>query len=155
MSGNEGYDEVGYWSEVKLDIVREYLNAYSTIISAQRNPSFSHVYIDGFSGPGVCISKTRDDYIPGSPLNALNVTPPFREFYFIDMDGGKATELRRLCEDRPDVHILEGNCNELLVDERCSPKSGLRTTEGLCVCWTPMEWTCAGTLFGKLVKRAL
>ena len=32
------FDEIGYWSEIKLDIVREYAVAYSTILSAQRNP---------------------------------------------------------------------------------------------------------------------
>lgn len=26
------FDEIGYWSEIKLDIVREYATAYSTII---------------------------------------------------------------------------------------------------------------------------
>jgi len=26
-------DEVGYWSEIKLDIVREYAKAYSTILN--------------------------------------------------------------------------------------------------------------------------
>ncbi len=37
------YDEIGYWSEVKLDIVREYAVAYTTILSARKNPSFYHL----------------------------------------------------------------------------------------------------------------
>lgn len=28
------FDEIGYWSEIKLDIIREYAQAYSTILSA-------------------------------------------------------------------------------------------------------------------------
>ena len=34
------YDEIGYWSEVKLDIIREYAAAYSRILSSQESPSF-------------------------------------------------------------------------------------------------------------------
>jgi hypothetical protein len=33
-------DEIGRWSEVKLDIIREYAAAYSTILSAQKSPKF-------------------------------------------------------------------------------------------------------------------
>ena len=28
------YDEINIWSEVKLDIIREYVQAYSTILTA-------------------------------------------------------------------------------------------------------------------------
>ena len=30
------YDEIGYWSEVKLDIIRKYASAYSTIMNKQK-----------------------------------------------------------------------------------------------------------------------
>jgi len=115
--GEEKFDEVDYWSQVKLAIVKEYLGAYSTIMSAQRNPSFSHAYVDAFSGPGVSISKTSGEFILGSPLNALEVKPPFRQFYFIDMDGDKATQLTDLCEGRENVHVFEGDCNERLLKD--------------------------------------
>lgn len=29
------FDEIGYWSEIKLDIVRDYAQAYSTIMAKQ------------------------------------------------------------------------------------------------------------------------
>ena len=32
------YDEINYWSEVKLDIVKDYAAKYSAILSTQRNP---------------------------------------------------------------------------------------------------------------------
>ena len=50
-------DEIGYWSEIKLDIIREYAKAYSTILAAQEKPRFHHVYIDAFAGAGVHLSK--------------------------------------------------------------------------------------------------
>lgn len=37
-------DQIGYWSEVKLDIIREYAKAYSTILSAQQKPALSHLH---------------------------------------------------------------------------------------------------------------
>lgn len=117
MAETDDYDVVDYWSEVKLDIVREYLAAYSTIMNAQKQPSFSYVYIDGFSGPGVCISKASGEYIPGSPLNALNIEPPFHRYYFIDMDGGRAASLRQLCEGIDKVEVEEGDCNRILLEK--------------------------------------
>ena len=42
-------DRIGPWSEVKLDILREYAAPYSKILAAK---GFHHLYIDGFAGPG-------------------------------------------------------------------------------------------------------
>jgi len=49
-------DEVGLWSEMKLEIVRDYAKEYSKILSKQ--PRFKHIYIDGFAGAGVHLSRT-------------------------------------------------------------------------------------------------
>jgi len=109
-------DEIGYWSEIKLDIVKKYAKAYSTIINAQSNIQ-GHVYIDAFAGAGVHISKQTNEFVPGSPLNALNVKPPFKEFHFIDLDGGKANALRNLCVNYCNVNVYEGDCNDLLLEK--------------------------------------
>ena len=66
------FDEIGYWSEIKLDIIREYASAYSKILAAQQRPKLFHVYIDGFAGAGANISKKSKDFVPGSPVNALH-----------------------------------------------------------------------------------
>jgi three-Cys-motif partner protein len=62
--------------------------AYSTVLSAQRGLR-GHLYIDGFAGSGVHISKRTGRFVSGSPLNALLVQPPFREFHLIDKTGAK------------------------------------------------------------------
>ena len=113
---NVRLDEIGYWSEVKLDIIKEYAEAYSVIMNAQRNIQ-QYLYIDGFAGAGVHISKRTKEYLPGSPLNALNVEPPFKEFHFIDLDGGRADVLRKLCVDYSNVKVYEGDCNDLLLQK--------------------------------------
>ena len=71
------YDEIGYWSEIKLDIIKDYAAAYSRILSGQKKPSLYHIYIDAFAGAGVHISKRTVEFFPGSPFNALMVKPPF------------------------------------------------------------------------------
>lgn len=114
---NKVFDTINYWSEVKLDIVRDYAQAYSTILSSQKEPSLYHIYIDAFAGAGVNISKTTGEFVPGSPLNALLVKPSFREYHFIDLDSAKTNSLRQLTTERPDVSVYEGDCNMLLLQE--------------------------------------
>ncbi len=109
-------DEVGYWSEIKLDIVRKYASAYSTVMSTQSSIR-KHLYVDGFAGAGSHVSKATGEFIPGSPLNALNVVPPFKEFHFVDLNGGRARRLQELAGDRPEVFVHGGDCNKVLVSQ--------------------------------------
>jgi three-Cys-motif partner protein len=109
------FDEIGYWSQVKLDIVRDYAKAYSTILA--RQPRLHHVYVDAFAGAGVHQLKATGELVPGSPLNALAVDPPFRELHLIDLDGAKVANLKQLVGARRDVFIYEGDCNQVLLKE--------------------------------------
>ena len=108
-------DEIGYWSEMKLDIIRKYAAAYSAIMSRQSCIN-SHHYIDGFAGAGVHISKNTKEFVPGSPTNALKVNPPFDKYHFIDLNGDKAELLREIGDGNPKVEVYEGDCNRLLLD---------------------------------------
>ena len=110
-------DEIGRWSEVKLDILKRYAVEYSKILSSQRNPSFFHVYIDAFAGTGYHLSKTTGEMVLGSPLNALQVRPPFREYHLIDLDGDKIDGLNERIGKRRDVFLYKGNCNQVLLQE--------------------------------------
>jgi three-Cys-motif partner protein len=108
-------DEIGPWSEVKLDILKRYAVEYSKILSNQRNPSFFHVYIDAFAGAGFHLSEKTGEMVLGSPLNALLVRPPFREYHLVDLDGDKIAALDQVIGERKDVFLHEGNCNEVLL----------------------------------------
>ncbi|MFP3898582.1 MAG: three-Cys-motif partner protein TcmP [Dehalococcoidia bacterium] len=110
------YDEIGYWSEIKLHIVRKYATAYSTIMTVQ--PAIKkHIYVDAFAGAGRHIARRTGEFVPGSPLNALEVTPHFSEIHLIDLDGDKLAELRRWTGSRHDVFIYEADANEVLLNE--------------------------------------
>jgi three-Cys-motif partner protein len=108
-------EEIGPWSEAKLEIIRDYAKAYSTVLAAQGR--FRHYYIDAFAGGGVHVSKRTHEFVAGSPVNALLVEPGFSEYHFIDLDARKAAELRRITEDRDDVFVYEGDCNKVLLAE--------------------------------------
>jgi three-Cys-motif partner protein len=109
------FDQIGYWSQVKLEIVRDYARAYSRILAKQ--PRFRHVYVDAFAGAGLHELKTSGELVPGSPLNALAVEPPFSELHLVDLDRGKTDHLRRLVGSRSGVTIYEGDCNKILVEK--------------------------------------
>ncbi len=113
------FDEIHYWSEVKLDIIKEYAAAYTRVLQAQQSKGLNlhYAYVDAFSGAGVHISKATGEFIPGSPTNALAVNPPFKEYIFIDLDGAKVKQLRQSVGRRSDVRILEGDCNTILIND--------------------------------------
>lgn len=114
----EEYDEIGIWSEVKLAIIKEYCGPYTTILSAQqrnKTPSLRWSYIDAYAGPGHHISKTTGETVERSPLIALNVTPPFSEYHFIDTNPNRVKQLRSLAGERSDVFTYGEDCNEVLL----------------------------------------
>jgi hypothetical protein len=108
------FDEIGDWSEIKLDIVEKYGAAYAKILGAKR---FKKFYIDGFSGAGRHISRQTGKQIEGSPARALRISPPFDRYYFIDMNPQKTRYLQKLCDGRSDVSIHTGDCNAYLTTQ--------------------------------------
>ena len=98
-------DEIGYWSEIKLDIVRKYAAAYSAIMTKQ-DWIRGYYYIDAFAGAGIHLSKRTNEFVLGSPLNALNVKPPFNGYHFIDLKDEKVDLLRELTVDCENVTAM-------------------------------------------------
>lgn len=115
MTTQPRLDKVGGWSEVKLEIVRKYAAAYSKILTKQSG--FNHYYIDGFAGAGEHISKSTGQVIPGSPLNVINVEPPFDRYVLVEMNPKRVQNLRQLIGEREDVEFHQGDCNRILLDE--------------------------------------
>jgi three-Cys-motif partner protein len=127
------FDEIGQWSEIKLEILKEYATAYSTILAAQKRPPFHHVYIEGFAGAGMHLTKVAKDFVLGSPLNALRVAPPFREYHLVDIAPDKVQNLRRMIGTRDDVFIYPGDCNQILLKKVFPRVRYDQYHRGLCV----------------------
>lgn len=107
-------DEIGIWSEIKLDIIKEYASAFTTIMRKQ-DWCREYAYIDAFAGAGIHISRRTGEFIPGSPLNALEIENPFTEYRFIDIDKAKAEALEVLTREQSNINVYPEDCNEALV----------------------------------------
>jgi len=125
------FDRIGYWSEVKLDIVKEYGTAYSKILSKQSG--LRHVYIDAFAGAGEHISKTTGESVKGSPLNALAIEPPFEEYHFIDLDEEKLDFIADRIDEYDNVELHCANCNDVLRDRLLPTLEWKRYRRALCL----------------------
>jgi three-Cys-motif partner protein len=125
-------DEIGIWSEIKLDIIKEYANALTTIMKSQTWCK-GYVYIDAFAGAGVHISKRTREFILGSPLNAIEIYNPFTEYHYIDIDKEKAETLYKLTGDRTNINIYQEDCNEILTEKNLPSLPYKSKKRALCI----------------------
>jgi three-Cys-motif partner protein len=107
-------DEIGPWSEIKLEIIEKYGPAYTHAFSG-KGRALRKFYIDGFSGAGLHVSKITGAKIEGSPARAIKVAPPFDGFFFIDLNKDKTDYLRKQCEGLTNVTVFTGDCNQHLI----------------------------------------
>lgn len=113
----EELEAIGTWSEIELQIIREYASAYTTILKEQPWCR-GYAYIDAFAGPGEFVAKQdHDRIISGSPINALDIEYKFNEYHFIDINQSKIDHLQELIAERPEAHTVQlhlGDANEIL-----------------------------------------
>lgn len=111
----------GIWTQKKLEILKKYLDSYTTALKEQ---PFRLLYIDAFAGTGRVEQGTQDpdqddrrEFIDGSASVALSIeNKPFDELIFIEKDEDKCSKLERLKEDRSDrnIRIEKVNANQYL-----------------------------------------
>lgn len=128
--GDLQFDQIGYWSEVKLSILNEYAKPYNEILRARK---LHPVYIDAFAGAGHHIAKRSGEVVKGSPVRALEVSPPFEFLHFVDMDGSRTQELTRLSAGRPSVRVHHGDANLILLRDVFPEVRYDQYRRGLCI----------------------
>jgi len=110
-------EAISVWTEIKLQIIREYASAYTTILK-ERAWCRGYAYIDAFAGRGEFVSKEdRERKISGSPKNALEIQNKFTEYHFIDIDDSKIDQLKTLSVGIPEFQITRfhvGDANRIL-----------------------------------------
>lgn len=129
------------WPELKLGIVQRYASAWSRVMS--RQPGLAHYWIEGFSGSHVHLGELNGEFVRSSPLNALRVEPPFRHYFLLDLDGGRAATLRKSVGGRSDVTLLEGDGNDSLLRDVLPRVRAEDYRRALCVldpCDTRLDW---------------
>jgi three-Cys-motif partner protein len=127
--------EVGSWAKQKLSCLKNYLEAYTTILSKQKFKGY--VYIDAFAGSGTAKIKTKKarlvtdkqpsifefegiidadqvEYISGSPIVALNIKKPFSQYVFIERERKRLVELNKIRTQYASINIsvYDVDCNE-------------------------------------------
>jgi three-Cys-motif partner protein len=123
----------GEWTDEKLERVRKYLAAYTTIMSKQR---FRIAYVDAFAGTGYrslrheenpdelmfpeIAEQESQQFLDGSARIALRVDPRFHKYIFIENDEKRFRELERLRKEFPavqsDIILVNADANAYLQD---------------------------------------
>lgn len=125
----------GDWTQEKLERVRKYLQAYTTIFARNSQArKLKAIYVDAFAGSGYRTSSCPESltlglfpelveadaraFVKGSARIALEVDPPFKKYLFIEKDQDYAQELQKLRQEFPDkaalIEIVESDANTYL-----------------------------------------
>lgn len=151
----------GLHTKRKLDVLAKYLAAYANVM---KKMDFELYYVDGFAGSGASAAKSSFNeetdptlfdtnvLIEGSPVRALNVTPSFDRYVFIDSKAKNVASLNRICEDFPNrkIDVHQGDTN-LVLAEICKQISSKRMARavvfldpfGRSVTWETVELLAA------------
>jgi len=104
---------VGEWSADK----HYYLKHYIEIFSRGMHKKWARrVYVDLFSGPGVCCYREDGRFEDASPLLALKATPGFTDYHFSDLDPTAIETLKKRCaafKDKATIHLYAEDYNKV------------------------------------------
>lgn len=125
----------GSWTNKKLENLKKYLSAYTTIFT--KNPKakfFKTIYIDAFAGTGYRKSKEDEadamllpffdeaavqEFYDGSAKIALQNSPRFNKYIFIEQDKERIESLNKLKSEFPeltkDILIKNEDANKYLL----------------------------------------
>jgi three-Cys-motif partner protein len=124
----------GDWTTQKLEVVRRYLESYTT---ALKNQPFRKLYIDAFAGTGYRKARNTDEagegqallfpdlaaeepqeLLDGSARLALKCSPPFDEYRFIERSPERCQQLEVLKAEFPElgdrVNVQPGDANPFI-----------------------------------------
>lgn len=108
----------GDWTVQKLEILEDYLDAYTT---ALKNQNFNLMYIDAFAGGGYVNLRNEDDdvrsFIEGSAVRALEIEDkPFDRLIFVEKDADRYAQLATLIQDwsGKDIRLHNSDSNVFL-----------------------------------------
>ncbi len=135
-----------WWSEVKLQILGEYLRAFTRAV---RGRSEEALYLDLFAGSYENERRHAPGTFPGSARIALETEPPFTRLAFFELPEPAAALEAAIRAARPDDQrwrVFPGDSNltlrlalEWLDDVRWAPTFAFLDPRGLQIAWTTIE----------------
>lgn len=142
-SARKGWD---WWSEVKLQILAEYLHGFTTAV---RGRSSEALCLDLFAGTYDNRRRHSPGTFPGSARIALETEPPFTRFAMFELPDPAAKLETAIKAARPSDHrwrVFPGDCNVTLPDAlawlepaRWAPTFAFLDPRGLQVAWSTVE----------------
>jgi three-Cys-motif partner protein len=133
---------VSLHSSEKADCARRYAEIVGTAMK-----SWYTVWIELFAGPGKLYVRETGRFVPGSPVEALNIPRQFNRYVFADLNPACTESLRRRVGNTHGVHVLRGDANspELLVEiAKLVPRDSLVVLygdpEGLHLHWNTIKF---------------
>lgn len=106
----------GYWTVEKLDILRRYLDAFTTTTKFKAS---ERIYLDLFAGGPENVGKRTGKPIDSSARIALKIdSPPFTQVHLFELPATAAALEEALRADFPDhpFEVHAGDCNRTLPD---------------------------------------
>jgi three-Cys-motif partner protein len=139
----EGWD---WWSEVKLQILRQYLHSFTTAV---RGKSSKAICLDLFAGTYDNPRRHETGTFPGSVRIALETDPAFTRIALFELPAPASSLEAAIRQARPTDNrwrVFSGDCNDTL-DEglrwldpiRWAPTFAFLDPRGLQVAWTTIE----------------
>lgn len=104
----------GYWTRGKLDILKRYLDAFTT---TTKNRASERIYIDAFAGEPENRDRLTNEPIKGSATIALDIdNPPFTHLLFFENKSNALRLKKHLTNRYPrrDFEVIGGDCNKLI-----------------------------------------
>jgi three-Cys-motif partner protein len=124
----------------------EYAHRYAEIVGTAMKKWYT-VWIELFAGPGKLYVRDTGTFVPGSPVQALNIPRQFNRYIFSDLNPACTESLHRRIGNVHGVHILRGDANnpELLVEiAKFVPRDALVVLygdpEGLHLHWSTIKF---------------
>jgi three-Cys-motif partner protein len=126
----------GDWTTAKLDVVANYLSAYTTALKHQpsKEQPFVKAYIDAFAGTGYRVPSNKPDeaagqllfpdladaapqgLLEGSAVRALKTEPRFDHYLFIERSEDRCRQLEQLKQQYPSlagsIRVFNGEANQ-------------------------------------------
>ena len=136
----------GYWTRGKLDILRKYLDAFTT---TTKNKAGERIYLDAFAGQAENVDRLTGTPIEGSARIALTIDdPPFTRLHFFEVSERAPALDAALRVDFPDrqFEVHGGDCNtqipsalDALSDLSWAPTFAFIDPNGMEAAWTTLE----------------
>lgn len=132
-----------WWSEVKLQILSDYLRGFTTAVRGRSNEA---ICLDLFAGSYENTRRHATGTFPGSAKIALETDPPFTRLAFFELPEPAADLEEAIRGARPADHrwrVFPGDCNETLPlalswldGVRWAPTFAFLDPRGLQVAWS-------------------